>query len=159
MVIGRRRSRLPRSIQIELIKYFVGGSTAHSASALTGVNRHTATLYFHELRELIAEQIDADTPELMASEIKVDKSYFGGARKGRRGPGRGYCAGKRGDPVIVPLLIGIYFSGILATAEMKATPDQCPWDTVVVANCAAAKRAVIDYGDLRKRIQAARVID
>ena len=69
MVRMRRRSRLPRSIQIELIKYFVEGSTARSAAALTGVNRHTATLYFHKLRELIAEQLDAMAPELLAGEI------------------------------------------------------------------------------------------
>lgn len=87
MVSGRRRSRLSRSIQIELIKYFVGGSTARSAAALTGVNRHTATLYFHKLRELIAEQIDAEAPELLAGEIEVDESYFGSVRKGKRGRG------------------------------------------------------------------------
>ena len=91
MVRVRRRSRLPRSIQIELIKYFVAGSTARSAAALTGVNRHTATLYFHKLRELIAEQLDAMAPELLAGEIEVDESYFGGVRKGKRGRG---AAGK-----------------------------------------------------------------
>ena len=63
MVSMRRRSRLPRSIQIELIKFFVAGSTARSAAALTVVNRHTATLYFHKLRELIAEQLDAMAPD------------------------------------------------------------------------------------------------
>jgi len=36
-------------------------------------------LCFHKLRALIAEQIDAETPELLAGVIKEDESYFGGA--------------------------------------------------------------------------------
>ena len=46
-----------------------------------GANWHTSTLCFHKLRELIAEQIDAETPELLAGEIKEDESYFGGAEQ------------------------------------------------------------------------------
>ena len=87
----RRRSRLPRSTQEELLKYFVAGATARSAAALAGVNRHTATLYFHKLREVIAENVAAEAPELMSGEIEVDESYFGGVRKGKRGRG---AAGK-----------------------------------------------------------------
>jgi transposase len=88
---SRRRSRLPVSIQVELIKHFVAGATARSAADLVGVNRHTATLYFHKLRETIAERLAEDTPELMGGEIEVDESYFGGVRKGKRGRG---AAGK-----------------------------------------------------------------
>jgi transposase len=91
MVTARRRSRLRPSIQHELIKHFVAGATARSAAALTGVNRHTATLFFHKLRETIAKRVDAEAPELMGGEIEVDESYFGGARKGKRGRG---AAGK-----------------------------------------------------------------
>lgn len=91
MVTARRRSRLRPSIQDELIKHFVAGATARSAAALAGVNRHTATLFFHKLREVIAERIEAEAPELLSGEIEVDESYFGGARKGKRGRG---AAGK-----------------------------------------------------------------
>lgn len=87
MVIGVRRSSIPRSIQIAPIKYFVAGSTVRSAAALTGVNRHTATLYFDKLRELTAEQMDAAVPKLLAGENKIIESYFGGVRKGKRGRG------------------------------------------------------------------------
>ena len=87
----RRRSRLRPSIQNELIKYFVAGATARSAAALTGVNRHTARLFFHKLRELIAARLEAETPALLSGEIEVDESYFGGVRKGKRGRG---AAGK-----------------------------------------------------------------
>ena len=47
------------------------------------MNRHTATFYFHKLRELIAEQIDAETPELLAGEIEVDESYLVGVEEQR----------------------------------------------------------------------------
>ena len=91
MVTVRRRSRLPRSIQIELIKYFCAGSTARSAGELTGVNRNTAILFFHKLRETIHEELVSDEPPMMGGEVEVDESYFGGRRKGKRGRG---AAGK-----------------------------------------------------------------
>jgi transposase len=40
---------------------------------------------------VIFEALIAETPELMAGEIEVDESYFGGHRKGKRGRG---AAGK-----------------------------------------------------------------
>ena len=90
MVKTRRKSRLPRSIQEELIKQFVAGATARAAADLVGVNRHTATLYFCKLREIIAWQVEAETP-FFSGEIELDESYFGGQRKGKRGRG---AAGK-----------------------------------------------------------------
>jgi transposase len=90
MVKTRRKSRLPRSIQEELIKQFVAGATARSAADLVGVNRHTATLYFCKLREIIAWQVEAETP-FFSGEVELDESYFGGQRKGKRGRG---AAGK-----------------------------------------------------------------
>jgi transposase len=90
MVKTRRKSRLPRSIQEELIKQFVAGATARAAADLVGVNRHTATLYFSKLREIIALQVEADTP-FFSGEIELDESYFGGQRKSKRGRG---AAGK-----------------------------------------------------------------
>ena len=91
MVTARRRSRLSRSIQIELIKYFCACVPARSAAQLTGVNRNTAILFFHKLREEIFARLEAETPELFSGEIEVDESYFGGHRKGKRGRG---AAGK-----------------------------------------------------------------
>ena len=90
MVKARRKSRLPRSIQEELIKQFVAGATARAAADLVGVNRHTATLYFCKLREIIAWQVEAETP-FFSGEVELDESYFGGKRKGKRGRG---AAGK-----------------------------------------------------------------
>ena len=47
-----------------------------SATELCGVNRNTAILYFYKLRELIADHLVADAPDLMAGEIEVDESHF-----------------------------------------------------------------------------------
>jgi transposase len=91
MVTERRRSRLRRGVQEELIKYFCAGVTARSAAQIVGVNRNTAILFYHKLREVIFAALEAEAPELMRGEIEVDESYFGGHRKGKRGRG---AAGK-----------------------------------------------------------------
>lgn len=86
----RRRGRLPASIQEELIRQFVAGSTARTAADLTGIHRHSATLFYRKLREIIAAELDKQTP-FLSGEVEVDESYFGGIRKGKRGRG---AAGK-----------------------------------------------------------------
>lgn len=86
----RRRSRLLPSIQLELLRLFVAGVPARTAAELAGVNRNTAILFFHKLREIIAARMAEETP-FLDGEIEVDESYFGGRRKGKRGRG---AAGK-----------------------------------------------------------------
>jgi len=83
MVTVRRRSRLKSSIQIELIKYFCAGVTARSAAELSGVNRNTAILFFHKLRETIHDKIVSCEATQMSGEIELDESYFGGRQKGK----------------------------------------------------------------------------
>lgn len=73
-------------VQIEL---FVAGTTARTAASLVGVNKTTASYYFHRLRQLIYDH--SDDAGLLSGEIEVDESYFGGSRKGKRGRG---AAGK-----------------------------------------------------------------
>jgi transposase len=90
MVRKRRRSRLPSSIQEDLIRQFAAGASARTAGLLTGVHRNSVVLFFHKLRELIAARLTAEHPWL-SGEIEVDESYFGGVRKGKRGRG---AAGK-----------------------------------------------------------------
>jgi len=90
MVTIRRRSRLSPSIQRALIVQFVAGAPARLAAELVGVNRRTAILFYHKLRELIADRLAVEAP-FSIGEIEVDESYFGGVRKGKRGRG---AAGK-----------------------------------------------------------------
>jgi len=128
MVTRCRRSRLPASIQDELIKHFVAGSTARSAAALAGVNRHTARRYFHKLREVIAARLAGEAPELMSGEIELDESYFGGVRKGKRGRG---AAGKvpvfgllkRGGKVHVVIIPNARSETLVPIIRQRIRPD------------------------------------
>lgn len=60
------------------------------------MNRKTAVLYFHRLREIITYELEAETADMFGGEIEVDESYFGGRRKGKRGSG---AAGKDIVPI------------------------------------------------------------
>ena len=80
-----RKSRLSWYKQTKLIELFVAGSTARTAASLVGVNKTTASYYFHRLRLLIYE--NSQEPSLLEGEIEVDESYFGGRRKRGRGAG------------------------------------------------------------------------
>jgi transposase len=128
MVSNRRKSRLSVSIQQELVRHFVAGASARSAAELCGVNRNTAILYFHKLRELIAENLAADAPDFMAGEIEVDESYFGGVRNGKRGRG---AAGttpvfgllKRGGRVYAVTIPNARSETLIPIVESKIRPD------------------------------------
>ena len=76
-----RKSKLSWYKQSRLIELFVAGSTARTAASLVGVNKTTASYYFHRLRLLIYE--NSQDPGLFEGEIEVDESYFGGTRKGK----------------------------------------------------------------------------
>ncbi len=80
-----RKSRLSWYKQTRLIELFVAGSTVRTAASLVGVNKTTASYYFHRLRLLIYE--NSQEPGLLEGEIEVDESYFGGRRKRGRGAG------------------------------------------------------------------------
>ncbi len=86
----RRRCRISIYKQSKLLEYFVGGVPARTAAELAGVNRHSATLYYQKLRDVIAYELEQGNP-LMGGELELDESYFGGHRKGNRGRG---AAGK-----------------------------------------------------------------
>ncbi len=83
------RCRISEIQQIKLLELFVAQVTARTAADLTEVHRNTAALYYHKLRQCIAARMAEIEPELAVFEC--DESYFGGARKGKRGRG---AAGK-----------------------------------------------------------------
>ena len=127
MVERRRKSRLPERVQEDLIRQFVAGATARTAADLVGVNRHTATLYFHKLRELIASKL-AEKELWLSGEVEVDESYFGGSRKGKRGRG---AAGKvpvfgllkRGGKVHVVIIPNTKQNTLIPIIRQTIEPD------------------------------------
>jgi len=86
-----RKSRLSWYKRVHLIEHFVAGTTARCAADLVGVNRKTSSYYYHRLRVIISQHLEQVGYEFLSGEIEVDESYFGGARKGKRGRG---AAGK-----------------------------------------------------------------
>jgi transposase len=75
MVDRRRKNRLPEQVQEGLIRQFVAGVTARTAADLVGVNRDTATLYFHKLRELIALEL-AEREPCFQERLKSTKAIW-----------------------------------------------------------------------------------
>ena len=121
-----RRSRLTHNQTNRLIEHFVAGTPARTAALLVGVNRNTATMFCHRLRGVIAEKLAEEAAEL-AGEVEVDKSYFGGVRKSKRGRG---AAGKvpvfgllkRGGRVFV-LPVDTKSNTLIPIIACKVQPD------------------------------------
>jgi len=65
-----RKSRLSWYKQNRLIEMFIAGSTARTAASLVGVNKTTASYYFHRLRLLIYTH--SEHLELLAGEVEAD---------------------------------------------------------------------------------------
>jgi transposase len=100
------------------MEHFVGGTTAHCASSLVGINTNSAAYYFQRLKEIISLQTEQEANEVFGGEIEVDESYFGGKGKGNRGRG---AAGK--IPVFGLLKRGgRVYTKIIPDAS-SATPD------------------------------------
>lgn len=127
MSTPRRKSRLPLSVQEELIRNFVAGVPARTAAEVLGINRNTATLFYHKLRELVASRLALETP-FLGGEVELDESYFGGVRKGRRGRG---AAGKipvfgllkRGGRVYAVMLADVKASTLMPIIHRSVKPD------------------------------------
>jgi transposase len=67
-----RRSRLSDEQTDRLLEHFVAGTPARASAALVGVNRNTARLFYHRMRELIAQRLEQASPfrgEVVAAAI------------------------------------------------------------------------------------------
>jgi transposase len=122
-----RKSRLKKHIQDRLIEHFVAGTTARCAAELIGVNRKTAGYYYHRLRQIIAYHRDQESQDVFGGEIEVDKSYFGGARKGKRGRGAGgnpvFGLLKRGGRVYTKIIPDASCATLIPLIQRKVIAD------------------------------------
>jgi len=91
MKMGIKRCKISKKKQCELLQFFIAEVTARTAAELVDINRHTATLYYHKIREVIMAHLERDAEQAFDGEVELDESYFGGHRKGKRGRG---AAGK-----------------------------------------------------------------
>ena len=121
-----RKGRLSGYKQNRLIELFVTGSTARTASSLVGVNKTTASYYFHRLRLLIHDS--SEHLEMLDGEVEADESYFGGARKGKRGRGAGgkvpvFGLLKRNGKVCSVIVPNAQSTTLLPIIREKVKPD------------------------------------
>lgn len=56
-----RRCKLSSYKQSKLLEMFVGGVPARTAAELTGVNRHSATLFYQKIRGMIADELNDES--------------------------------------------------------------------------------------------------
>jgi transposase len=110
------------------VRHFVAATPARAAAQLVGVNRHTATSFYHRLREVIEINLSRSAPELLAGEVELDESYFGGHRKGKRGRG---AAGKvpvfgllkRGGRVHAVMISRANCATLMPIIKQRVKPD------------------------------------
>src|SRR5271168_1019116 len=134
--MARRRCRLNGYKQSKLLEMFVGGIPARTAAELAGINRHSATLFYQKLREIIVAELAEVFPEQGAFE--VDESYFGGVRKGKRGRG---AAGKvpvfgilkRGGKVYTQIIPDTTTTTLFNAMQTRILPD-----SIVYTDCYAS---------------------
>lgn len=81
-----KHSKLSHFQTNRLLEHFTAGTPARTAASLVGINKVSATNFYHRLRLIIYDRLKEETSEL-AGEVEVDESYFGGVRKGKRGRG------------------------------------------------------------------------
>jgi transposase len=76
-----RRSRLTEEQSERLLEHYVAATPARAAAALVGVNRNTARLYYHRLREIIAQQLARESPQ--PGELVADIETLAAANRRR----------------------------------------------------------------------------
>ena len=59
--------------------------TARAAADLLGIQANSAILFYRKIREVISYHLAVEADEVFNGQIELDKSYFGGHRKGKRG--------------------------------------------------------------------------
>ena len=138
--------------QRRLLEFFVLQATARSAADLVGIQANTAALFYHKIRQVIAAQLDLQAEEVLGGEIELDESYFGGARKGKRGRG---AAGKvivfgilkRGDRVYTKVIADTKAKTLMPIIIRKIAPD-----SIVYTDCYRSYNALDVSGFHHHRI-------
>jgi transposase len=136
----RRRCKITAYKQARLLDMFVGGVTARTAADFVGVNRHTATLFYHKIRRIIAFELEDESP--FCGEIERDESYFGGHRKGKRGRGSSgkipvFGILKRGGKVYTKVIPDASSATLMPIIDRKICPD-----SIVYTDCWTAYNAI-----------------
>jgi len=122
------RCKISKKDQSDLLRFFVAEVTARTAANLTGLPRPTVTLFYHKIRTIVAWNLERDACEVFAGEVELDESYFGGARKGKRGRGAAdkvivFGILKRGGKVYTHIVRNTKTETLLPVISKKIMPD------------------------------------
>lgn len=82
-----RRCKLLKKQQLRLLEFFVLEVTARSAADILGIQPNTAMPFYKKIRQVISHHVELQAHEIFDGAVELDESYFGGARKGKRGRG------------------------------------------------------------------------
>jgi transposase len=121
-----KRSKLSEKQSARLLEHFVAGTPARTAADLVGVNKNTAVLYYHRLREIIAVRVEDNSP--FSGAVEIDESYFGGYRRGKGGRAAGnkvpvFGILKRGGRVYTKMVPDARTRSLLPIIKAKIQPD------------------------------------
>ena len=138
--------KLLRKKQLRLLEYFVLEVTARAAADLLEIQPNSAALFYRKLREIIAYHLALKAHEIFDGAVELDESYFGGARKGKRGRG---AAGKvavfgilkRGGKVYTKVVSDTKAETLMPLITRKIAPD-----SVVYTDCYRSYNA-LDVSD------------
>ena len=119
--------KLLRKQQLKLLEYFVLEVTARSAADILGIQPNTAMLFYRKIRQIISHHVELQAAEIFDGAVELDESYFGGARKGKRGRG---AAGKvavfgilkRGGKVFTKVVVDTKSTTLMPLIVRKVAP-------------------------------------
>ena len=120
--------KLLKRYQVRLLEFFVLEVTARSAADLLGIQVNSAALFYRKVRAVITYHLEQEAHEMFEGAVELDESYFGGARKGKRGRG---AAGKvvvfgilkRGGKVFTKVVNDTQAATLIPLITRKVAPD------------------------------------
>ena len=144
--------KLLRKQQLRLLEFFVLEVTARSAADIMEIQANTALLFYRKIREVIAYYLELEATEIFDGAVELDESYFGGARKGKRGRGAvGKVAVfgilKRGGKVFTMVVSDTKTETLLPLITRKVAPD-----SIVYTDCYRSYNALDVSGFYHERI-------
>ncbi len=135
-----RRSRLSDEQTRRLLEHFVAGTPARTAAELVQVNRNTARLFYHKVREIIAQRLESENA--LAGEIDVDDASELAARDDGAPAIPVFALVRRGDKVLTVMVADPRHTG-----PQMQKPRVRP-DSIIYAESPDARLA-LDVSDLR----------
>jgi len=120
--------KLSRNKQLKLLEYFVLEVTARSAADMLMIQPNSAALFYKKIRLLINHYLEQEALKVFEGEVELDESYFGGARKGKRGRGAGgkvavFGLLKRGGHVYTKIVVDTKTTTLMPIITGKVAPD------------------------------------